>query len=429
MTKHTRKLLFCWLSLLFVLIGTTVVLYADGWRISRKKFSLVKIGAVYVRSFPETASVILDETQIMQKPSLFGSGFFANNILPDVYAVSVNAEGYYSWQKKIEILPSLITQLKYVTLVPIDGESVTNEAISEFWLAGNTLVTKNSKGILTADGRPMSGNEVIAFSSEETYIITRSRQRGQLTLEEIGAGTAIHFTSSSSNITIVPEQSQPTLVAPLQNAISIITIAKNQKVTTVQTGATPSAIATSPRLLAWAIRDPVKDISRIYLYNLLTQSTSSESYLFPGTIVKLEFSRQGMLGVLQNKGDAYILNPNTGIQRVLANDVRDFIFTKDGSSVAALEYSGIEILSFSSPEEYRRFTISDAPRIKSITWYHDGHHLFLHYPEKIVFLDLEDVGKENLITAAETTYAKYNSSTNELYYIEQGILMKKIFPK
>lgn len=429
MTKRARKALICWLFLFFLGIGSVVILYAQGWRIHGKTLLPVKIGALYVRPLPSSAMVAIDEKEITDKTSLFSNGFFENNIIPDIYTVSVRAEGYETWQKRIRILPSLITQFKYVVLIPIKEEKVFEKEIDEFRIARNTLITKDGNGNLFANGILLSGNEIIATSEQEPYLVSYRRAREQFALERYDAKETVFFKSSSSQMTIVPEQSQPTIIAQSKYALRIIEIKNSPETRAIlRVEKTLLAITASQRWVAWAEKDSEKN-SRVYLYNILTRATSSEPHLFPGIITKLSFSPQGILGVLQDRGDAYTLDPSSGVQRILANDVRDFVFEKEGLSIAALERTGIEIVPLTSSEKYRRFSIQDASLIASIEWYRDGQHLFLHYPDTVKFLDFEDNEATALVTVAETPNAEYNPVANELYYLKNRILMKKVFPR
>lgn len=429
MTKRARKRLFYLLVLLFVLLGSGTMLYAEGWRVDPARLRPVKIGAVYVRPFPDFASVTIDEKRITKKPSLFSSGFFMNNLLPRTYTIRVEAEGYSSWSKEVRVLPALITQLKYVVLVPHKDEPVVSGGVRRFWFAGDTLAVQNAQGKIITGEKELSGDEMLAVSFRESYTITRNTASKQFFLERLDTNESVPFKSPSSHITIVPRQPNPTIAFPLQNSFHLFVFDKKTTSTQIRTENIPRLLAASKQWIAWTTWNPRRDASQVYFYNLPTRSTSTESYSFPGKIVKMQFSEREILGILQDRGDAYLINPEEGTQRVLANDVRDFIFNENGSSLAALEQNGIEVFSFTAPAEYYRLSIPNARDIKSLSWYWDNFHLFLHYPEKVMFLDLEDTSLQNLTVAAETSLSHYELLTNELYYIKNGALLRKTFPK
>ena len=79
-------------------------------------------------------------------------------------------------------------------------------------------------------------------------------------------------------------------------------------------------------------------------------------------------------------------------------------------------------------EDYWRFNLLEAERVSNIVWYKDRHHLFLIYPDRIKFLDLDDLSQENVTTVAETPNAAYDLKANRLYFLEDGKLMRLDFP-
>lgn len=428
MTKHARKRLFYLLFALFIVIGSGAMLYAYGWRINPKTARPVKIGAVYIRPFPASASVIVGKKQIAEKQSLFSNGFFLNNLLPGTYPIRVEAEGYLPWERDIAVLPSLITQLEYVTLVP-QKEEVITEGVGQFWLLENTLLIKTKQGGLIAEGKPLSGDTVVAATSKNPYAITSNRQTGFFFLERFGTSESVSFRSPTPTMFLVPGGQESTIVAVLKNAFRIIDPLRDKSLATISTKSAPVALAMSKKSIAWAVRNQRQDSSEVSFYQFLDHSTSTKPYIFPGTIIKMDFSERGTLGILQNRGDFYLISPDEGTQRILANDVTDFVFNENGSLVAALEKNGIEVFSFASPGKYYRLHIPDAETIESLSWYRDNFHLFLHYPDRVVFLDLLDASLQNFTVAAETSLARYEPLTNELYYVKNNTLVRKTFPK
>lgn len=111
----------------------------------------------------------------------------------------------------------------------------------------------------------------------------------------------------------------------------------------------------------------------------------------------------------------------------LANDVRDFSVTSDGSMIAALEHRSIEIFSLNDASGYYRFNLPDVAGIARLIWYKDRTHLFVVYKNSISFLDFDDAGLANfttvaqglpaIVSAAAGTLPFYNPQTNALYVL------------
>ena len=57
MTRGTRRWLFYGLLALFLIAGASVVLYAEGVRLDFTTGKISKIGAIFVRSYPDDAAI------------------------------------------------------------------------------------------------------------------------------------------------------------------------------------------------------------------------------------------------------------------------------------------------------------------------------------------------------------------------------------
>ncbi len=118
MTFGTRRRLFYALVALFFVLGAGVVLYAQGWRFDFATGHVDKVGAIYVRSFPADASIMLNG-----KPAQNQSGFLSRctlitDLFPKIYQLKLTAAGYGDWHESAGVSPSLVTELKSAVLVP-----------------------------------------------------------------------------------------------------------------------------------------------------------------------------------------------------------------------------------------------------------------------------------------------------------------------
>ena len=102
----------------------------------------------------------------------------------------------------------------------------------------------------------------------------------------------------------------------------------------------------------------------------------------------------------------------------LADDVKYFAATDDGSAIAALENRSFEIFPLVGAQTYHRFNVPSVADALSVIWYQDMNHLFVVYPDHVSFLDLDDLSLRNFITVAEGTLPLYNSQENILYIID-----------
>jgi PEGA domain len=159
----------------------------------------------------------------------------------------------------------------------------------------------------------------------------------------------------------------------------------------------------------------------ISLFNR-AQATTTESVAILGknsAVISEQWISTNLVGILQNDGvlSLYDTNANSGAGAItqLAETVKNFSATADGSMVAALEQNSLEIFSLDGDNNYYRFNLPDVADAQSVLWYKDDEHLFIVYPNNVSFLDLADSGLTNFTTAANGTSPFYDAQSNILY--------------
>lgn len=312
MKRSTRRQLFYALLALFIVAGSAIVFYADGWRLDFAKWRFEKVGGIYVRSFPENAAIYLDGKLVENQSGFFSPGTLISNLLPQTYNLTLKETGYDVWQENVDVLPSFVTQFKYAVLVPRD-----------------------------ATPAPSS------------------------TAKQLAA-----LLSQAATTTNPYDQNQKIITG--KNKLSIFDI---------------------------------------------TQATTTENTTVPGKNIAAKWISGNLIGILQENNELYLYDTNARTLAKLADDVKDFSATKDGSMVAALEYRSLEIFSLSGQSNYYRFNLPDVPGVQSVIWYKDRAHLFVVYPDHVSFLDLADASLMNFTTVTKGSKPFYDPQANALYVI------------
>ena len=94
MTKRSRRIIFYFLLLLFIILAPSIIFYALGYNFDFDKKIFIATGGIYLKSYPSNA-----ETYINDKFSGETSKFI-KRLLPKIYEIKITKEDYYSWQKK-----------------------------------------------------------------------------------------------------------------------------------------------------------------------------------------------------------------------------------------------------------------------------------------------------------------------------------------
>lgn len=133
MTRLTRRLVFYGLVIIFLLATPPIIFYAMGYSFDWQKKVLVKTGGLYLKSSPANAKIILDSKDDKTTPRLI------SRLLPKTYKISITKDGYFAWEKNLEIKPQLVEEARNIILFPknISPEKVatTSLAIADFFLS------------------------------------------------------------------------------------------------------------------------------------------------------------------------------------------------------------------------------------------------------------------------------------------------------
>src|SRR5687768_10762830 len=106
MSKSFRTAVFVVLVLAFFVLGSGIVLYAQGWRASFLPLDISKVGGMYLRTYPEDANVFLDGELLKHNSGLFDRGILAPNLFPKPYEIRIEKAGYKSWTSTLTVEPS-----------------------------------------------------------------------------------------------------------------------------------------------------------------------------------------------------------------------------------------------------------------------------------------------------------------------------------
>ena len=138
MTQKHRKYIVCTLILLFFIITPPTILYSQGYRFDIINKKISSTGGLFIKALPKSANIYLDEILVDKTDFLFGS-VLVENLLPKQYKISLRKDGYYSWDKTLEVEERQVCDAKNITLVPKDTEfSINAKNVENFYFLPNS---------------------------------------------------------------------------------------------------------------------------------------------------------------------------------------------------------------------------------------------------------------------------------------------------
>ncbi|TSC94401.1 MAG: hypothetical protein CEN87_522 [Parcubacteria group bacterium Licking1014_1] len=115
MTKKIRLIILLVCGFLFLIITPSIVLYSLGYRIDFEKRRIVATGGIYLKIWPQPAEVFID-SKLSGKTNIFFDYVFAQNLLPKQHSVLIKKEGYFSYQKTLNVKEKEVAKLEHILL-------------------------------------------------------------------------------------------------------------------------------------------------------------------------------------------------------------------------------------------------------------------------------------------------------------------------
>jgi hypothetical protein len=83
-----------------------------GYSFDWQKRVLVQTGGLYLKSLPSGAQILINNKDKKTTPRLL------SRLRPQTYDIAVTKDNFYSWQKKLEVAPQLVTEARNIILFP-----------------------------------------------------------------------------------------------------------------------------------------------------------------------------------------------------------------------------------------------------------------------------------------------------------------------
>lgn len=134
MTLSSRRWLYNSFIFVFIITGSFLLFYLQGYRISTTEWQVERTGAIQATTTPDGASIIIDDvTNDHFTPATILS------LRPKDYIVELNAAGFQTWKKTLKVIPSEVTFTGEVSLWPTEnnGTSLEVKGLIKTYLAPN----------------------------------------------------------------------------------------------------------------------------------------------------------------------------------------------------------------------------------------------------------------------------------------------------
>ena len=145
-----RRFIFWIFVILFIAASAIIILFAQGWRFDFDSFKIVRTGGIFIKTTVSGAKIYVNDKYTGSTAGLLNYTKLVDDLAPKNYNLFIHKEGYYPWNKMVEVKNGLVTELFSVTLFPLELKKVriaqlSAQKIANFKINNETIIISNKK--------------------------------------------------------------------------------------------------------------------------------------------------------------------------------------------------------------------------------------------------------------------------------------------
>ncbi len=441
MKLKTRRIIALTFIIAFLITAPILILYTAGYRYNFKKNELKKTGALFLETEPKGADVYLNDIQRKETTPAH-----ITNVFPNTYKIRLEKQGYYNWEKELEIKASQTTFSEDIILFknssPISietGEEVlelyqtddcimavfTEKVRSQNDISFNCLDDDNKFEIISTNKRdtdilswsPSKNKFLIINGDKSGYQILSSNNTYSQTLNLPLTTNRIKWDLKNEHLIYYSIDNQIWQINLLgsQPVYSLVHDFGNQQIMNFRTAGDKlyfiSSGANGNFLNLSDIKKPDANIKSIEL--------PSANFVIDSLI-------DGHLILLDNKkSNIYILTENLSQTKIKQDGGSKYSYLEEQKLL--IIYNDYEIFMFDLKEEVPQsnLIIRYSTTINKVDWFNDNYLIALH-DGKIKVIELDNRENHNIWELDSGNETVYNfildKSKENIYYLSKNKL-------
>jgi len=414
--------LFYFLVILFVVVGTLVILHSRGISLDTENLGFVRTGGIYISSQPNRASIFLDGEEYKNKSGVLQRGTLLTDLIPGTYQLLVNEEGFENWGKEVEVLPGEVSVFDTVILpANVDPEVIRSGQFSNFDIAPGYLALEGGGGVTLNDVQ-VFGHKIIELT-ENGSLLTQSENTGNYYLtNEFNAQNGLNLSLIFNNlkedrlnlpgfvqlqeVTFLPDNERQFYVVT-KNALYLLDTGKlNLELITTEYD---NVEYQQDGTLVWTDND------LLYNFNPVLRNQAE-----PLDLAKLGLAGRSFTKILKVNGgwlfldEIHELHHVSRESRLIARGVSDFWVAPNGNRLAVIgDESGLFVQDLDTSE---RFT-GLGQQVGRLSWHKDMAHIVVLENEGVYFRDIGNGVPVNSYKLGDgASKFVYNAEENEVFF-------------
>jgi len=441
MNLKIRRLIFYALIVIFLILAFFIVPYSNGLRFDFNTLSFVGLGGLYLNVEPTEALAQIDKLSFEIKSSFIKSGLLIANLFPKTYHVSIQKDGYQSWDKNLAIKPSLVTQIYPIILIPEkSAETLLENKAKDFFPNTNYLTWKDANNRLKIGDKIIKGTNFLTWlAGEKSALVYDEIAKNYLIINPAQNNSALNINLLFDNLKY---QKTITDKNPIKNILAHPSD-KNKLV-----------LATNKNLYILDFYRPSLEIIKNGQYTLFSASGEEIFFTDTSSLYSYNLNKNEISTLLSQKNiDSLGVSPNDQFiafssnnkltlldrsknENNLINLIENptfFKFSPDSKKIATASDNTIKI--FFIGDDYGLFNkksmgtsffeINSLDTSLPFIWHTNSYYLFVKSETALKFLEINDDQPVNMQTI-DTGIDKYfyNGQENSIFLIKDESLYK-----
>jgi hypothetical protein len=449
MTKRTRTILFLICLFLFLLIAPSAILYSQGYRIDinppASGIKITQTGGLFLKAEPRQVKVFIDG-KLKKKTDFFFGSVLIENLLPKKYKIQIKKDGYYPWEKNLEIREKEVTEAKNIVLIPENPNfNILTDKVKDFWFSPD-----ERKIILLEENPPAGGEQgwalklynlerdVKSHLIDELSFISSFRSAREIDEKDISQEKvkllSLKFSSNSKEIF---------LEVGMEEQLKYFTLEIDKMPPVLAEGEEPlppfEDVLTYKAIgqdiyylnnLGYLFKNPSiakgEDEGEAFI-DYEEQLTEKPFPVKPETKYTLEILQDFIF--LRESQTLYQFNPDSKSFEKFFEPIKDLKISPDYKKIVYFSDCEIWILFIKNGESSpihqsgeRVFLIRLSEKIKDVLWL-NSNYLVFNAGTKLKIAEIDDRDKINIVNVAEfkTPEIFWNQLDKKLYVLSDGI--------
>ncbi len=403
--------------------------YSLGIKLDLANLTFDETGGIYIKSTPAEAEIYLDGKIIKNTSGFFQAGTIIDNLKEGEYRLDLRYNGYFNWQKNVNVSPLLVNVFDNVVMIPQKEPTRIAGPADKIGLLGDILLTERN-GNIYADEVRIPGNSIADTAPNDSVITYNNTTKNYYLISLSNPNSYLNINDTFNNlkegklglpgaVPILKVAFHPfnrdRIIVRSRRALYNIDVTRS---TIEKVAEGTSEFKTQGNNLLFYTS------SGLYRYSLIFRNTTELiPFVNPKNIKDFSGTSSGGVIVLYQSGELDLVSGDNQVK--IADKAKLFAISDSGKLIAFGDNDQFLRVYDTEKQKYADINNSVAGNLSKIVWYKDNNHLLLQNDDSLYFSEIsETVPVNSFKIAVDVKNFSYDKDRNIIYINSAGGVLK-----